>query len=1330
MQKRAAFGDQGSKDGDGGFGQGTPDDKPHRATAAQLASRKIKDVRRRRAPTPTTGGGSDTPSFNPFAGTAAPAANPAPPSTGFTFGQTQNQSQSFPGASSGAGQGGMFSSGTNGQAGGQPSFNFGGSSTSFGAQPASNPFSINTSFGGNTQPATNGFSFGGFNAGGSGNQATPTPAPAPAPTFGGFGAQQNTSTPGSGLFGQSTSHITSPGDESMQTSPDTKPKADSGLGTKPAIGGSPLANPFSTLSGQTASNPFAPKPAATSETPKPAFKPLFGAAAESKPEEAKAQPAASNLFAPKPASDAPASNPFASLSGQTAGASNLFAPKPSAEQTPAKPAEAAKPFGSLFGSTTTPKPAEPASNLFAPASATDTPKASNPFASLSTPKVPETEGAAKATEAQPFSFSFGTPALSKTPDAESSSSATPAFGNMFATPKPAGEDTNSKPAADPQPFKSLFGTPAPSKSTESKQDQSATPAFGNMFATPKPATENAAPKPAEAQSFKPLFGASATPKPAETKEEKTSEPAKPQSSGSLFGASPAPAKSGEEGPAPTPSNPFASLSGQSSFSSPFGSKATEQTTPAQPTASLFGASTSSKSEKEPAPAVQNNSSTFQNPFSGVPQNTGKSTDATHAPPSAPTELKSCLRPSSSSSSSSSSTPPPSSTPAVYPYEVSNTLTAQKADGLFPNSTTDQTKMSIDNGADSAQDPKTVYMKIAMLTAAFKAHVAECDPYTDDIDESIIMYAELRRELGVPIGAIAPEEEEARAGLDMSDADEAGSANEATGHAQAAPPSFDSPAPAAKSFSGASDTVNKFKQSFSAPGGPASPAPIGSSTPASTPAAPLSFTPAGAPPTKAVPTPAATAAESSGSTPAAPAFAIPKFGGASATPISSAPAPAFTAPKLGGSSATPISSAPAPAFSIPQFGGGSASGTDMMAQFKINAEKSAAEEKAKRKAEDFDSEDDDEEEWERKYAEEQRAKRAKHEQAAANRPVFVPGQGFKFGNAETASATTESATETSVSVGASTSSSFPPPSKSLFGASTTSSSFGGFSAPPASAPLADAKPSAASTSLFSTSSAPSSTSAVFGTSQPIPSSQNIFGGLKPSQPKRKSSVDASDDEAESSPRKKQASPPASTGGLFGRVSNPTTPSLTPPATNPFGAPPVAEAPKAPSAQTAPATSPFGASLGSGTPKSAPVEATSAPSAPSASTAAGAEDGEGEPGEIFDLAKGNVGEEDETVVHEQRSRTFKLDKGSWVPQGVGILRLLKHPETGRSRMVIRGDPSGNVILNTLLKKELDYNLGSLSIQLMVPGEDGVVTQYAVRVKKEHLQGLFDKIQGIRY
>ncbi|CAI7652935.1 unnamed protein product [Penicillium palitans] len=1376
MLKRGAQGPQGSKEDEGAFGMAsTPDEKPHRATAAQLASRKIKDVRKRRAPTPTTGGGApDAASFNPFA-SVAPAAAPAPTqSTGFTFGQTQ--SQSFPGASSGPSQGGIFSSGTNGQAGGQAPFSFGAGPTSFGSAPASNPFAVNTSFGGNTQPSTNGFSFGGFNAG---NQSTPS--------FGGFGAQQNTSTPAKPvLFGQSAAHMTSPADDSMQTSPDTKPKGGSMFSPKPPAGPSALGNPFSNLSGENApSNPFAPKTIATEKpTDKPAetqpFKPLFGST-----------PAASK---PVDGEKPTASNPFANLSAPTS-STNLFAPKTTAaEQTPAKPAEAAKPFGALFGSTPSSQPSGPASNIFAPKPAAEEPKASNPFANLSAPTG--IESSVKTSEAQPFKALFGTPAASKSLEVGKEQTATPAFGSMF-SPKPAAETPAATPAAD-QPFKSMFGTPAVSKVSEAAKEQTASPAFGNMF-SPKPVAESTPAKPSEDKPFKPLFGtpvaekeqlpASSVFAPKVTSEEQTPLPAKVSPFGSMFGASPAPSKLGEEKTTqPTPSNPFASLSGQNAFSNPFAPKPTEQAaTPQAPSTSLFGASTA-VDNKDNKIAGLNGSLT--SPFTAGPKVSNEPPTEGATKPATPhvsfaqsprdEKISSCLPvPSSSSLPSSTST-----------STVSNTFTASNPDSLFPRpdhpvsidypvSTEDFDEMPLkrlfpEKNRDQLRDRAHLLMKLGALTESFKREIAKCDPMTDDIDEVLILYAELRRELGVPVGSINPAEEAKRAAINERDAAE----EAADGNVPPrilTPPALDNrrPAPSTKP-SGGSTTSSKFAQSFSAPApapattsaGTSSASVTGPSSPAAAPAAtaPVARVEPSPPTASPAATPAAPPAVEApklggaATSTAAPAFQMPKFGDAA----TSAAAPTFQMPKFGDAA----TSAAAPAFKIPNFGA-PATGANFLAQFKSKSDSTIADAKAKRKAEEFDSDEEDEAEWERKDEERQRAKRAEIEAAAKKRAVFVPGEGFKFVDDDTAPqnakepATSAAPATPSQDDSAGTTNSTPnifPPFVSPSTASTkangtpsvSSSNFqprfpqssspqssefstlvGTATRSPADAALFGGKPGAPP-SLFGAG-APSSSisSSVFGTSsKPVPASQNIFGGLKPTSPKRKSSADESDDD-DDSPAKK----PKSSQNIFG--------GSNPPSQNIFGAPkPTSPKRKAsvdesnnhddfPAKKTKPSPPPpsAGASMFG--------QVSTAPLAPSINSSAqpvmstpstGTGDEEGEPGEIFDLTKGNGGEEEEIVMFEDKSRVFKLED-KWLAKGTGPVRVLKHPVTGRARIVARAEPSGNVTLNILLKKEFDYKLTTNSVQFLVPNETGTLTHWAVRVKGERLREFHQLVNDIK-
>ncbi|KAJ9484804.1 hypothetical protein VN97_g8555 [Penicillium thymicola] len=1444
MLKRGAQGPQGSKEDEGAFGMAsTPDEKPHRATAAQLASRKIKDVRKRRAPTPTTGGAApDAASFNPFT-SVAPAAAPEPTqSTGFTFGQTQ--SQSFPGASSGPSQGGIFSSGTNGQAGGQASFGFGAGPTSFGSAPSSNPFAVNTSFGGNTQPSTNGFSFGGFNAG---NQSTPS--------FGGFGAQQNTSTPAKPvLFGQSAAHMTSPADDSMQTSPDTKPKGGSMFSPKPPAGPSALGNPFSNLSGENASsNPFAPKTIATEEpADKPAetqpFKPLFGST-----------PAA---LKPVDGEKPTASNPFANLSGQAPTSSpNLFAPKTTAaEQSPAKPAEAVKPFGALFGSAPSSQPSGPASNLFTPKSATEEPKASNPFANLSapssfgalsSPKVSGTESSVKAAEAQPFKSMFGTPAASKGLEAGKEQTATPAFGNMF-SPKPAVENAAATPAAD-QPFKPMFGTPAVSKVSEAAKEQTTSPAFGNMFSL-KPVAEGTPAKPSEDKPSKSMFGtpvaekeqlpASSVFAPKVTSEEQTPLPAKVSPFGSMFGASPAPSKLGEEKTTqPTPSNPFANLSGQNAFSNPFVPKPTEQAaTPQAPSTSLFGASTAVDNNKDNNIAGLNGSLT--SPFtagakvSSEPPTEGATKPATPHVSFAQSprvhEISSCLPvPSSSSPPSSSST-----------SAVSKTFTASNPDSLFPRpdhpvsidypvSTENLDEMPLkrlfpEKNRAELQARSYLLMKLGVLTESFKREIAKCDPMTDDIDEVLILYAELRRELGVPIGSINPEEEAKRAAINERDAAEEAADGNVPPRVPTpptfVPPALDNrrPAPSSKP-SGGSTTSSKFAQSFSAPApapattsaGTSSASIAGPSSPAAAPVATASVA-------RAEPSPTASPAATPVASPAAEA---PKLVGAATSTAASASGP----PQFGGTatssttstlgvakSGDTATSAAAPAFKVPNFGA-PATGADFLAQFKSKSDSTIADEKAKRKAEDFDSDEEDEAEWERKDEERQRAKRAEIEAAAKKRAVFVPGEGFKFVDDDAAPQNVEKpATSVAFATPPRNDSPgtintpptiFPPfvtPSTASSKANGTPSGFSSSFQPkipmtsspqsskfstlvgtathsPADAALFGGKPGAPPPFFRAGASSPSSSSSVLGSSsKPVPASQNIFGGLKPTSPKRKTSADEGDDEDDSPPKEPKAShsifgapksefstlvgtathspadaalfggkpgapppffragasSPSSSSSVFGSSSKPV-----PASQNVFGGlKPTSPKRKASvdesnnhddsrSRKTKPSPPPpsAGASMFervSTAPLAPSINSSAQPVMPTPSSPT-----EDEEGEIFDLTKGNGGEEEETVMFEDRSRVFNLDENKWLVKGTGPVRVLKHPVTGRARIVARAEPSGNVTLNVLLKKEFDYQITNRSVQFLVPNETGTLTQWAVRVKGERLHEFHQLVNDIK-
>jgi hypothetical protein len=80
----------------------------------------------------------------------------------------------------------------------------------------------------------------------------------------------------------------------------------------------------------------------------------------------------------------------------------------------------------------------------------------------------------------------------------------------------------------------------------------------------------------------------------------------------------------------------------------------------------------------------------------------------------------------------------------------------------------------------------------------------------------------------------------------------------------------------------------------------------------------------------------------------------------------------------------------------------------------------------------------------------------------------------------------------------------------------------------------------------------------------------------------------------------------------------------------------------------------------------------------------------------------GQEDESVVHEVRAKALKLElddgkdgespakpkKTGWQTKGVGPLKLLKHKETGKVRMLLRAEPTGNIAFNKSILPTFSY------------------------------------------
>jgi len=64
---------------------------------------------------------------------------------------------------------------------------------------------------------------------------------------------------------------------------------------------------------------------------------------------------------------------------------------------------------------------------------------------------------------------------------------------------------------------------------------------------------------------------------------------------------------------------------------------------------------------------------------------------------------------------------------------------------------------------------------------------------------------------------------------------------------------------------------------------------------------------------------------------------------------------------------------------------------------------------------------------------------------------------------------------------------------------------------------------------------------------------------------------------------------------------------------------------------------------------------------------------------------------------------------------VLRLLKHHTSGRSRVLLRADPSGKVILNAALMRQIEDTLSGSSVQFLVPGLSRKLERWAIKVRE---------------
>ncbi|KAL8796989.1 MAG: hypothetical protein Q9195_000760 [Heterodermia aff. obscurata] len=112
-------------------------------------------------------------------------------------------------------------------------------------------------------------------------------------------------------------------------------------------------------------------------------------------------------------------------------------------------------------------------------------------------------------------------------------------------------------------------------------------------------------------------------------------------------------------------------------------------------------------------------------------------------------------------------------------------------------------------------------------------------------------------------------------------------------------------------------------------------------------------------------------------------------------------------------------------------------------------------------------------------------------------------------------------------------------------------------------------------------------------------------------------------------------------------------------------------------------------------------------------------ENEKQEQIDLTSAGPGEENETKLFEVKGRAFEFDssKKGWIAKGVGLIRVLKNPDTGKARILMRQEPSGKIILNAALLSEVEYkHKRPKTVELAVATDSGKLVSYTIRLAND--------------
>lgn len=105
--------------------------------------------------------------------------------------------------------------------------------------------------------------------------------------------------------------------------------------------------------------------------------------------------------------------------------------------------------------------------------------------------------------------------------------------------------------------------------------------------------------------------------------------------------------------------------------------------------------------------------------------------------------------------------------------------------------------------------------------------------------------------------------------------------------------------------------------------------------------------------------------------------------------------------------------------------------------------------------------------------------------------------------------------------------------------------------------------------------------------------------------------------------------------------------------------------------------------------------------------------------LDLTAAGPGEEHEDVLFTVKAKAmiYAAEKKNWLSKGVGMLRVLKHPESKKTRILMRQDPSGKIVLNVALVRTLKYEHSPPKVvKMAIPTETGKLSTWLIRVGKD--------------